>query len=534
MIALIILISFASINIATAQIPTIEWTFDFNDNAFGQSAAADIDGDGKLEIIFSTYRNDNSLYVINAEDGTVLWSVNTGGCNDSAPLICDVNSDGALEIVLAESCVPVTTCFNGATGAVIWQTDTRGSDSPPSIADIDGDGALEILHGQFEGWVVCLDAATGAKKWDLPVDTNSWIQTAPTIEGLDGDGALDFVVANWSFGDEHRIFAFRGVDHSLLWESTLPDNYFYNGSTVADIDGDGTKEVLIACYDTYLYVLNGEDGSLQWRYSYSPESWYYAAAPVIVADINGDEVLDELFFSGPMAILLNPEGDTLWTFNMRNYTSSFRGAALSDINEEPGMEIAFGTNDGRLFLISGSDGSEIWSINLWEQYGDTLEIDHAPLIADFNQDSKMDVFIIGGKTNYPDVENNYGRAYMITAGDGSGPDWLMFQRNECRNPFIPVQHTGVENKQVLSENLIKTAFIRDDKLFFDIKSKAQSINLALYDVLGRTIYTNSFQLPDAGNISLDLYDVKLNSGLYFLSIIMDNSYCSAPILVFKD
>lgn len=35
-----------------SQTPTVEWDIDLEDNAFGNSSAADIDRDGKLEIVF--------------------------------------------------------------------------------------------------------------------------------------------------------------------------------------------------------------------------------------------------------------------------------------------------------------------------------------------------------------------------------------------------------------------------------------------------------------------------------------------------
>ena len=85
--------------------PEILWQFDMNDMAFGQAAAADVDGDGLLEVVFSTYRNDGMLYVLNGEDGSVLWQADVGGCADAAPLIADVDMDDDLEIVLAAAVI---------------------------------------------------------------------------------------------------------------------------------------------------------------------------------------------------------------------------------------------------------------------------------------------------------------------------------------------------------------------------------------------------------------------------------------------
>jgi outer membrane protein assembly factor BamB len=265
---LILILSFIS-SLTYAQFPQIKWYYDVNDMAFGNSAMADIDEDGLPEIVFSCYRNDSMVYALNAEDGSLLWKYNTGGCNDVAPLIHDVDMDGDLEVVLPSSCNPTTFCFDGSDGTVEWSAPTRGSDSPPTVADVDNDGKLEILHGEFGGYVICLNGENGSEAWEIAVDTDSWIQTAPAILDVDDDGQLDFVVANWNFDTAHRVFAYKGDDQTLLWESHMPDDYMYHGVSFADIDNDGKEELAIGSYDGYLYVLNAEDGSLHWSFAFS-------------------------------------------------------------------------------------------------------------------------------------------------------------------------------------------------------------------------------------------------------------------------
>jgi outer membrane protein assembly factor BamB len=209
----------------------------------------------KYEIVFGCYRNDSCVYALNAEDGSLLWKYNTSGaaegCNDTAPLIYDVDGNGTKEVIVASSCNPVTYCFDGKTGDVLWQAPTRGSDSPPTIADIDGDGQMEILHGEFRGYVICLDAATGAREWELDVKADStWVQTAPTILDCDSDGNLDFVVSTWwvsNDNQDNRIYAYRGYDQKLLWSRKL-EGRVYHGTAAADPDSDVKPEIITGDY----------------------------------------------------------------------------------------------------------------------------------------------------------------------------------------------------------------------------------------------------------------------------------------------
>ncbi len=62
---------FLNINSVNSQTPKIKWWYNTFDFSAGQSTAKDIDGDGKLEVVFGCYRNDSSVYALNAENGTL-------------------------------------------------------------------------------------------------------------------------------------------------------------------------------------------------------------------------------------------------------------------------------------------------------------------------------------------------------------------------------------------------------------------------------------------------------------------------------
>lgn len=471
---------FLIVLIAHAQFPAIKWYYNTNDASFGQSAAGDIDGDGNLEVVFGCYRNDSCVYALNAENGTLLWKYNSHtsgaeGCNDVAMLIYDVDGDDSLDVVVPSSCNPRTFCFRGTNGTIKWQTGTAGSDSPPTIGDIDEDGNDEILHGGFDGHVLCLNANNGAIKWSLTVNNNSWVQTAPTIADLDNDGHPDFVVATWAFsGDTSKVYAYRGIDHSLLWSRPLPD-VVYHGTAVSDLEDDGFIELVIGCYDGKLYVLNGENGSIAW----TVQGQYYIGAPAVIADLDGDEICEIIYSDAYGVGAIRNNGANMWYYTIPDYGTAFRGVAVAKINNDNSPDVVFGTSNGKLIVINGLTGSLIWSLDLAAHFGNTFEIDHAPLIADFDNNDTIDVFIVGGYTQYPDFQNNYGRAYMISAGLGTGPEWLMFQNdpmrrsNICNAPFVDVPETFPQKEIIIYPNPANDFFyaeITDDFSHYEILS----------------------------------------------------------------
>jgi outer membrane protein assembly factor BamB len=417
------------------QAQTVNWSFAVKDASFGNAAAADLDGDGKAEIVFSCYWNDSNVYVLNAQTGALKWKKNLGGCNDAAPLIHDVDADGKPEVIVASSCKPVTTCFNGATGAVKWQTATGGSDSPPSIADIDGDGQLEILHGQFNGHVICLNAKTGSVEWDLVVDEDASIQTDVAILDADKDGKLDFIVGTWSYDDTNRIYCYRGSNRSQMWVSKLPKDLIYHGAAFGDIDRDGKPEITIGDYAANLFCLNAENGSPVWIDSF-PTPYNYIGAPTTLADLNRDHYLDVIYCDNYHVGAVKHDGNQLWTYTIPNYGTAFRGVAVADVNNDNVLDVTFGTSKGTVTSLDGMTGSLIRTMDLRAVYGDTFDVDHAPLIADFNGDGLKDVFIVGGKARYPNINVNYGKAYCLSWGAGKGPDWSMFRHDARRSACL--------------------------------------------------------------------------------------------------
>lgn len=506
---------------AQAQDPVQLWSFDTRDASFGQTAAGDIDGDGKLELVFGCYRNDSSIYALNAEDGSLLWKFNAAkpgrdGCNDVATLIVDIDGDDIPEVIVPSSCNPTTFCFDGKTGVVKWSAQTRGSDSPPTIADIDGDGKLEILHGEFGGWVRCLNAEDGSLAWDLAVDTRSWIQTAPTLLDADGDGNMDFVVATWNSnaGDTNTIRAYRCSDRAVLWSVPLAD-VVYHGTAIADFDRDGKPELAIGDYSGTLYVLNAEDGSIAWTKP-SHGAGHYIGAPVSAGDINGDGNCELIAISWYKVTAYNGDGSMLWEHDIDGYGTAFRGAALADVDGDGLPDAVFGTSNGLLIALRGTDGALLWSVDLAGNYGDSrFELDHAPIIADLDKDGKLDVFIVGGHTEYPDFSANFGRAYALSIGRGTGPEWLMFQQNYRRSTSLCAGSVNSIRISTDERPTIPSLFPQPVGDVLNIVHEGLRV-CRILDEAGRTVAN-----VDADGNAMTINVASLPSAVYFLVLEVD-------------
>ena len=219
------------------------WT---EESYYSSPAVMDIDGDGKIEIVFSNY----SITVLEAETGKQKWKVNSGK---------DRNTP------FAEFGVS-----NGHT----W--------SDVEIADVDGDGKIEIITGHGRG-VISVLSADGyfLPGWpQIPADVS--VRSLEAAD-LDGDGKTE-IIAGLGIESITSIYVYNydgkirdGWPQTPDTEKQLLYGVFMDGITTADLNGDGILEIIAPSDMSYLCV-------------FEPDGSPYPANPTVFGGRNWGEV----------------------------------------------------------------------------------------------------------------------------------------------------------------------------------------------------------------------------------------------------
>lgn len=263
-----------------------EWSF-LTDEIISIPVVGDINGDGVPEVVLNLTQQDGlswpggNIVVLNGQTGAELLRIPHDPANDqwgshgrSTIAIGDVSGDLLPDILYATRTVVGSQSYVVAVnsvGTLLWVAHDASNTPYPisvnnaaiTVANFDNDPQAELVIGavliDHDGLVVW-DQDGGGLGGNYGTNAN-YTGGISAVADLDGDGTPDIVSGRDAWQVDWQPGANPGdppvVTVTPYWSYTGPDGY----PAVADFDGDGIPEVVVVG-SSMVAVLNGQTGAL--------------------------------------------------------------------------------------------------------------------------------------------------------------------------------------------------------------------------------------------------------------------------------
>ncbi len=319
-------------------------------------------------------------------------------CNISAIVMSDVDKDSYLEVIAATNnrIIP-SDPFRGAPNLYLWESNGNLMSGWPksddqdtaiigqiAVGDLSGDTYPDIVTGRDYNRLFAFNrSGANLNNWPhhvwYPYDRNIWTddqiefpRSSPALADLNQDGYLEYIIPGHRRGASSSTYSypellvynanatrFSGWEtpaqgSSLNWVSNT--TRMIEAPAIADLNGDGKPEIILATQDGYVRAYNAEKQKL-WEYNYYQGSQVHTSE-VVVGDVDGDGKYEVVFGTfwlnlvtkGNVGIyILNHDG----TENAKLLLNSIgisNTPSLGDLDGDGLIEIAAATYDGYLYV----------------------------------------------------------------------------------------------------------------------------------------------------------------------------------------
>jgi outer membrane protein assembly factor BamB len=290
-------------------------------------------------------------------------------------------------------------CLSLKDGTTLWNFKTEAAVfSSPEIAD------GKVVFGSTDGFIYCLDVHNGDLLWE--VQTNSPVVAAPRH-----DRGIVYIG-----GGDGRFRAIDLASGALLWHYDSVSAFVETKALAYE------GKVIFGAWDTYLYALNAQDGSLEWKWSngnptvnLSPAACWPVASDSLVYVVAPDKFMSAInlrtggtiwrssaqrvresigFSEDRSRVFVRSTQDTLFCFAAHAATPTLLWATSCDFGYDiaPSMPVEkdgfvyFGTKNGLVCCVEGQTGVLKWKHKVAETIINTPApaAQNGVVVTDFN------------------------------------------------------------------------------------------------------------------------------------------------------
>ncbi|CAF0917412.1 unnamed protein product [Adineta steineri] len=332
-------------------------------------SGADLNNDHKIDLVTANYDDSTISVLLGNGDNTfqnqVKYSTGTTNDNPNALYIADVNKDGNLDVVTANSGTSNVAVFLGKgdgtfSTAKIYSTGTGCKPTGLVLGDLNKDGNNDLVVTDETNNVVLIFLGDGTGAFTLTNTLSSDSNSKPygvTINDFNGDGLPDIGITN---SGTNNVGIFLNNGNTIF----KPQTTYSTGNnpvamTVVDFNKDGILDIATANYagNSISVLLGNSAGTFQAQKLFSTGSGSLPYS-IYSGDFNGDKNQD---------IIVPDSGTNKITIFRGNGHGNFRSQktySTGDGSNPVDITAVDLNNDNRLDFASANYGTNTVSVFL--------------------------------------------------------------------------------------------------------------------------------------------------------------------------
>ncbi|MCU0372613.1 MAG: T9SS type A sorting domain-containing protein [Ignavibacteria bacterium] len=317
-------------------------------------AFGDIDGDGFGEVVVTTHGLTSGGYIYAFKrDGTPLtgFPINHG-YTSRTPVLADMNNDGKLEIIVNLRTYPTGSVYIYKYDGTILTGWPKAIGHVPAssaaVGDINGDNVPEVIMESYTGlyaWTATGDSIPGFPFMLPNGDVNSY--SSPVLADLDGDNKREIIFGSHVSGAGGYVYVLKQNGTVMSGWPKTTGNWIYGPPAVGFVNNDNILDIVVGDQiasmipTDYVYGWD-KNGNVLSGFPIGPLN--AINCQVVLGDLDNDTYTELMFDDNTQTasrgkyLIYNHDG-TLNFIQETDGTSFFMTPCLTDINRNGTLDI---------------------------------------------------------------------------------------------------------------------------------------------------------------------------------------------------